>query len=256
VCGLCIFFIHIFIPNEFDFIYLVILTSILFLISAQLFRTSRDNRKKYAFIFYAFSIAALVNTLQWYWGGEGFSILEIVLNKLISTTLVLIPIIILIDVSGNDMGSLYLKKGNLRLGLIIGIATFLSFFITAIPAAIYIFGGVEISLELLINLLPWILTFTLLNALREGIWFRGLFLKRFEEILGKDSANICQALIFAFAHLSLPLSSFFIVYFILTFILGLGFGAVMQKTDSIIGAFLFHAGADIPVILAVFSGLV
>jgi membrane protease YdiL (CAAX protease family) len=63
-------------------------------------------------------------------------------------------------------------------------------------------------------------------------------------------------MIFATAHLSAELTPFFILYFIMTFFLGLGFGAVMQKTDSVIGSVLFHAGADIPVLIAVFSYLI
>lgn len=235
---------------------MIIITSAFFLITALLFRNRQEKNKKYAPIFYAFFIAALVNTLQWYWRGSGSSFREILLNIFISTILVVIPIITLIKLSGADMGSLYLKKGNLKLGFIIGVITFLFFLITALPAATYIFGGLNVTLELLIILFPWILVFIFLNALREELWFRGLFLKKFETLLGKDSSNFLQALIFSFAHLTLPFSSFSMIYLIITFLLGLGFGAVMQKTDSIIASILFHAGADIPVILAVFSSLV
>jgi membrane protease YdiL (CAAX protease family) len=66
-------------------------------------------------------------------------------------------------------------------------------------------------------------------------------------------SNFLQAMIFSLAHLYLPFDSFLPIYLIITFLLGLGFGAVMQKTDSALAAILFHAGADIPVILSVFS---
>jgi membrane protease YdiL (CAAX protease family) len=40
---------------------------------------------------------------------------------------------------------------------------------------------------------------------------------------------------------------------VFTFALGLAWGYIMQRTDSIIGSALFHAGTDIPVFLGIFS---
>jgi uncharacterized protein len=40
---------------------------------------------------------------------------------------------------------------------------------------------------------------------------------------------------------------------IFTFSLGLAWGYIMQRTDSILGSALFHAGADIPVFIGIFS---
>jgi len=37
--------------------------------------------------------------------------------------------------------------------------------------------------------------------------------------------------------------------------LSLAWGAITQKTDSLWGAVLFHAGMDIPVVLGIFSTL-
>jgi len=101
--------------------------------------------------------------------------------------------------------------------------------------------------------LPWILAFVFLNGIREEILFRGLFLKKYNTFIGADISNVLQAIIFSLAHLSVPFNLFVFIYLILTFFLGLAFGAVIQKTDSLVGAILFHAGADIPVIIAVFS---
>ena len=94
-----------------------------------------------------------------------------------------------------------------------------------------------------------------LNAIREEILFRGLFLKKYDTFLGGDTSNVLQAIIFSLAHLSAQVTPFTFVYLILSFFLGLAFGGVIQKTDSLLGAILFHAGADIPVIIAVFSFL-
>jgi len=43
------------------------------------------------------------------------------------------------------------------------------------------------------------------------------------------------------------------MFTVIVFFLGLAFGAIMQKTNSLLGSILFHAGTDIPVILGIFS---
>ncbi len=55
-----------------------------------------------------------------------------------STLVIVIPIVLLTRFSGNDMGSIYLQKGRLRLGLIIGLGTFLFcvILILAFPAGL------------------------------------------------------------------------------------------------------------------------
>jgi hypothetical protein len=57
------------------------------------------------------------------------------------------------------------------------------------------------------------------------------------------------------AHLGANFSFATAILLVLFFFLGLGFGAVMQKTNSIVGALLFHAGVDIPVMIMTFSVL-
>ena len=109
------------------------------------------------------------------------------------------------------------------------------------------------SSDRLISLTPWIAIFVFSNAIKEEMLFRGFFLKKYEFHLGSEPSNFLQAIIFSLAHLYLPFDSFLPMYLIIVFLLGLGFGAVMQKTDSALAAILFHAGADIPVILSVFS---
>jgi membrane protease YdiL (CAAX protease family) len=124
---------------------------------------------------------------------------------------------------------------------------------TCIPASIWIFGGKAISSDRFISLTPWIAIFIFSNAIKEEILFRGLFLKKYQYFLGATPSNFLQATIFSLAHLYVPFDSFLFIYLFMTFLLGFAFGAVMQKTDSALAAILFHAGADIPVILAVFS---
>jgi membrane protease YdiL (CAAX protease family) len=93
------------------------------------------------------------------------------------------------------------------------------------------------------------------NALKEEIQFRGLFIIRFEPQLGAGTSNFLQALIFTLPHLGEVYSTAFPVFLCIVFLLGLGFGVFTQKTDSILASVLFHTGANISVILGIFSNI-
>ncbi len=251
-CGLIVFVVPVFIQDIIRIIYFIAIPLIFLIVSILVYRNTQLN--KFFPVFFAFFIASLVFFLQMPWS-SGTTIENIVYNKLISTLIVLIPIIVLTKISKNNMSSLFIQKGKIRLSLIFGLATFSIFLLTALPTSVYLFGGQNIPFDRLILLFPWILAFVFLNGIREEILFRGLFLKKYDNFLGVDTSNILQAMIFALAHLSAQLTPFVFIYLILAFFLGLAFGGVIQKTDSLLGAILFHAGADIPVIIAAFSFL-
>ncbi len=177
---------------------------------------------------------------------------------LVSTSIIVSVIVILTRVSGNSLGSIFLRKGNLKLGLIFGIIGFLFFALTAVPAAQYLFQGQKLGLDRVIAWLPWILPIVLLNGIREELLYRGLFLNKFEPELGLRASNLLQATIFSLSHSVAGIglngyTPYVWALVIFTFFLGLVWGYIMQRTDSIIGSALFHAGTDIPVFLGIFS---
>jgi len=251
-CGLSIFVVPIFLVDLYRTVYAVIIIAIF--LAAYLWASRTEALSEYVQILLAFFIAALVFMLQFYWSA-GTTIEEIVLNKLVSTIIVVLPIILIVYFTTRHLEDLYLKKGNLKLGLIIGFVTILVFSITAVPVSIELFGGQTVTTERLLVLIPWIIAFVMMNGLKEELLFRGLFLKRYQSFMGSDSSNLLQAVIFSLAHLQPIITPFIMIYLVLTFFLGLGFGEVINRTDSLGGAILFHAAADIPVILAVFSFL-
>ena len=213
------------------------------------------NLEQYFSIFFLFFIASLVYSLDILITGEGLpaSIDGIVLEKLLETILVVVPILLILKFSGSELDSLYLKKGNLKLGLIIGVSVLLFFLITSVEVSMLLFGAQDVTAENVILWSPWIMIFAFSNGLKEELLYRGLFLRKYESYLGKDTANFLQALIFTLAHLGSQYTPELLIFAVITFFLGLGFGAVMQKTDSLLGSILSHAGADIPVVIAYFS---
>jgi uncharacterized protein len=89
----------------------------------------------------------------------------------------------------------------------------------------------------------------LLNGLREELWFRGLFLKRYERFLGPGASNVLTAIIFTSFHVQVQYTPQLLPFLGFTFILGLVLGSLMQRSGSILGSVLFHAGSDIPIFL-------
>lgn len=260
--GLSIFVAPIFMYENIQTAYMLGLP-ILFLLFSVLLRRNKNLEKFYP-VFFAFFIASVVYTHNLFLEQlfhlriiQTFpsTMDQIVFYRLLSTILVIIPIVLLTKISGNDMGSIYLKKGNLRSGLIIGLATFLFFLLISMHASTLLFNGKNLTLERVISWIPWILAFVLLNGLREELWLRGLFLKKYESLLGAKSSNFLQAIIFAGSHLGIEYTPYLLIFLIIAFFIGLALGAVMQKTDSLLGSTLFHAGADIPIVLGHFSNI-
>jgi len=258
ICGLSIFVAPTFIPGDFGTIYITGLT-VLFLLSAMWLR-SNERLHKYFQVFFAFFVASLVHFLHHavlVLGWSDATIEGLVFGTILRTLSVVVPVVLLTKISGNDMASIYLKKGRLRLGLVIGLATFL-FFLSSVftpQVATEMFGGQNLTFERVIPWLPWILALVLSNGVREELWHRGLFLKKYEPFLGAKTSNLLQAIIFSLWHLDVQYTPFLLVFLVIVFFGALALGFVMQKTDSLLGSAIFHAGSDIPIIMGIFSNL-
>ncbi len=258
VCGFVIFGLPLILPIGIQIVFRIGIF-VIFLVASLLLRWKSMN-KRYFFVCFAFFVASLVVFMDYFlylnWSVlniHGSRMDQYVLAKIISTILIVVPIIVLTKVSGQNMASIYLAKGKLKVGLLIGLILFVFFLITSIPAAMLLYGGKGLAYEHLIAWAPWIFPFVLANGLREELLFRGLFLKKYQVFFGLGLSNVLQALVFVMPHFGETYSPVMIIFLVITFFLGLTFGALMQKTNSIIGSVLFHAGADIPVILGIFS---
>ena len=261
LCGLLVFVAPDFLKKETQVIFQICVTVAFLLIALRL----RKNEKigNYFQVTFAFFIVSLVTLLDNLISLSGFNSVPTVsgslLRQFMSTLVIVVPIVLLNKLSGNDMGSIYLQKGRLRLGLIIGLGTFLFMLVLILidPTGASTFFPVkeDITHDKVLTLMPVVVTFVLLNGIREELWFRGVFLKKLEPVLGAWPSNILIAFVFAVAHVGVEYTPVLFVFLAMTFALGLAWGYVMQKTNSIIGSALFHAAMDMPVILGVFSFL-
>jgi membrane protease YdiL (CAAX protease family) len=149
---------------------------------------------------------------------------------------------VLTKLSGADLGSIFLKRGNLWLGLGIGGLVFVF-----LCTASFMFAAQRFtSMDALAAAVVWGVVFSLANGFMEELWLRGIFLKRFEPYLGINAsvwlASIIFALMHGFAFYFMPAALPF--YVLNTLALGLACGYLMMKSENIWGATLIHAASD------------
>ncbi len=236
-----------------------------FLAAALLFRR-RENLKKYWLIPLAYfigisaiSVDYYLNLSQWIlsWLGwspdspEGWAI-----DKLESSLLGILIVIVLNRMAGQSLDSIYIRRGRLWLGLGVGLAALVVMIATVIPVTQTYFKGENLSWARILGWMPWVFIFVLANASNEELIFRGLFIGRMEPFLGKIATNLVTTIPFVFLHAFTSYSANIIIFLALqTLPVALAWCWLMQKTNSIWGSILFHAAMDIPIVVGIFSSL-
>ena len=222
-----------------------------------------ERYRPYQPIFLGLLIMIIAVSLDWvsaiylieYLGVDGKTITGSVLQKINEFVIIVTTVISLTLLSKGSLSSIYIQKGNLKLGLAIGGVTFLLAAGISTSLSEFLFKGQNLTPGRIIPWLPWLLIFVLANAAEEELLFRGLFLRKLQPFYGKFISNILIAFVFSFLHLGVDYTSNDWLFFGGTALAALAWGALMQKTDSIWGSILFHAGMDIPILLGIFSNL-
>ena len=177
----------------------------------------------------------------------------IALDKVSQFIHVVLPIVVLTLLARQDLKSIFLSKGNLRRGLTFGLVSFVVF---ALISFVILRESGE-YLEKIKSSLLWLLLFVFANALMEELWFRGIFLKRLEPFIGVNLSVIVTSIAFGASHVSATYAfpGGGIVFGAVVFALGVIGAYSMYKTDSVIGAVLFHAGYDLLVLIPILESL-
>ncbi len=169
--------------------------------------------------------------------------LHLALIKVYEVVLVVAVILLLSKLWGNDLGSLYIKKGRLGLSLFIGLSLLVINTATGIATGAAL-GGAG---EELVAQLPWALVFSLANGFMEELLFRGLFLRRFAALIGEVGSIIVTSIVFTVIHAAAsymnPVEA--ILFQVIIFPMALLFAYLMHKTDNLWGSALYHAGSDV-----------
>jgi len=256
--GLLVFPFSIIIPESLETTYEISLV-LIFLVLI-LFTYKKDELKKNWKLFFAFFVASFSITIDLFINYGSNTVTGIASDMILSASLIVGFIIILTKAAGENLQSLFLQRGNTKLGLLIGISGFIFFAATSTLTATFLFQGQNLTLNRIIAWTPWIIVTVMANGLREELLYRGLFLRKYEMVLGSRLSNFLQATIFSLSHsvagrgteIYTPYTAIFVLF---TLVLGLIWGYIMQKTNSVIGSILFHAGSDIPIFIGIFSNL-
>ncbi len=172
-------------------------------------------------------------------------------EKVLEAIVIVVPIILLTKLSGADLGSIYLKRGNLKLGVGIGSLVFIF-----LGTATFMFAAQRFtSLDALGAAVLWGLVFSAVNSFMEELWLRGIFLSRFEPFLKVGGSVLVTSITFAALH---SFAFYFTpavipIFFLNTLSLGLACGFLMMKSDSLWGPVLIHAASDFFLFLAVLA---
>lgn len=236
--------------------------SFVLLVFALLVRRSKRFEKFWQLLFAMFILSTAL-MLDWVFGQFLYKALHLsdaepigwMFEKLHEVVLIVCVIIVFNKLAGNSLGSIYIQKGNLKLGLLIGGIVFLVSVVGSIPTAELLFNGRDLTVARVIPWVPIILIIVLANGTLEELLFRGLFLRKLEPFFGKFLSNFLIALVFTVLHKGSSYTSNEYIFLVILTPLALVLGWVMQKTDSIWGSILIHAGIDIPVFLGIFSNL-
>lgn len=170
-----------------------------------------------------------------------------------SQFLLIVPVLIgLTLLAGDDLASIFIKKGKLKRGLTFGIVSFILF---AIAAFVMQSGSVEFSLVM--GNLHWLLLFIFSNSIMEELWFRAIFLRKFAALTGRMGAILITAVFFGASHINATYDfpGGGIVFGVVVFGLGFVGAYAMFRDDSLIGPVLFHAGYDLMIIVPVINSM-
>jgi membrane protease YdiL (CAAX protease family) len=236
--------------------------TIIFLAGAVLMKHSA-RFSKYWQISYAFFVASAVNLVSILFAGnfnemvERFGVTDqnviAGLDKVYDTLILVVPAIVLVRASGADLKSIYLARGNQYWKWGIGIGCLV---LANLLTSVLIFFGTGYKASMLGPAIIWGIVFSFSNSLLEELWVRGLFLKKYIPLIGVTGSVLVTSITFAALHflsVSYLPSTVIPIFVINTFTLGLACAILMIKTDSIWGAYLIHAAADLFLFIAILA---
>lgn len=152
-------------------------------------------------------------------------------------------------------------RPHLRLGssgrsaALVAVAGVVAFVGIALALPAMWLGRVGIAPIAVLRDLPWGGPAWALLAVAQEIQFRGLLLGTCERVMSQRWANVVQALFFGLSHIAVQQEGPIGFFVPLVIALGLLFGWMTQKTQSLWPAIVIHVVADVAVAVAVVPGL-
>ncbi len=206
----------------------------------------------------ALSIDYYLNLGKWIrprFGIPGDSPAGLTIDKLESSLLGVAIVLLANWLFGNSLESIFWQRGRLWLGLGVGLGVMVAVMLALIPFTTFSFKGQDLTWVRILPWLPSVAVFVLANAFNEEILYRGLFLRKYQPLMGAFAANLAAAIPFTLAHAPTTYATDQLPFLLGTFVCALAWGWLMQKSNSLWGSVLFHAAMDIPIVVGILSGL-
>ncbi len=182
------------------------------------------------------------------WGLDIETSKGIALAKLSDSFIISVVIIAGLAIGGFRLNDIYLTPGKLLPGLLIGVLSFLILGFLAINNP-----ENPISTEFIKTNLAWLLIFVLFNGFMEELIFRGIFLKQLNNFIKPLWSVLLTSVVFGAAHLQVAYTTEVLLFAGITLILGLIWGFLIHYTKSLLASVLFHAGADLLIIMPIYA---
>ncbi len=118
---------------------------------------------------------------------------EIAAGKMFEAMLTVTTILLLSRLAGFSLELLYIKRGNLKWGLILGLGVLVNF----ASSALMFFADRFTTVDQLGGAILWGMVFSIVNGFMEELWLRSQFLRKLEPLLGTwcgsctDFALVC-----------------------------------------------------------------
>lgn len=103
--------------------------------------------------------------------------------------------------------------------------------------------------------LPWILLFSAANGFMEELWFRGLWLGTFTQVIGSSAALHVTSLAFCMMHVIVYWADPIAIMMLTPawLFMGYAYALIVQRTGSLWGPVAAHTAADVLFFLIAFS---
>jgi len=172
----------------------------------------------------------------------------IALAKMSDSFVISAVVIISVLTAGFRLKDIYITSGKLLPGLLIGTGSFLLLGLLAIKNP-----EQPVSFDFIKANLPWLLIFILFNGFMEELIFRGIFLKHLNNFIKPFWSILLTAIVFGAAHLQVSYTADVLFFAGITLILGFIWGYLIHYTKSLLASVLFHAGANLLIIIPVYA---
>lgn len=208
------------------------------------------SAKDIAFAIMALNLAFLIVSFftSGFWNLDMETSKGFALSKLSDGVIISLVLIVSFVVGGYQLKSIYLTKGRLIRGLLMGAFFFILFAYLALnnPEEMPALGFLRSNYI-------WILVFVFANGFMEELIFRGIFLKKLNQYFKPLWSIILTAVCFAAPHLMVMYKTDTLIFAGVVFVLGMICGYAMHYSKSILAPTLIHAGADLMIIIPVFA---